>query len=204
MKYEEFLGRRLSTFKKTFEICQEILETRGELNIVELGTTRSFREDIFTTDIEYYSPQPEVWDWGAGSFTKVFADNLPQATIYSVDPLPEAVFVAKTICKDNRNVMIYQSTAEFFLKSMPKPNKIDLLYMDHLESGEEACETHLKDVKYAIENDLLSKESLILHDDVNTPDGESKSIYSIPYLKKQGYREIMADYQSLMYRNINI
>tara|TARA_A200000159_G_scaffold149927_1_gene158828 strand:- start:972 stop:1580 length:609 start_codon:yes stop_codon:yes gene_type:complete len=201
MKYEEFLGKRRSTFKKTFELCKEIFDTRGELNIVELGTTRSFRQQIFTTDIEHYDEDPSVWDWGAGCFTKVFADNLPQATIYSVDPLPEAIFVARKMCENNPNVILYESTAEVFLESLPKPNQIDLLYMDHLESGEEACLEHLKDVKYALENDLLSKESLILHDDVNTPEGDSKSTYSIPYLKKHGYREIMVEYQSLMYKN---
>ena len=69
--------------------------------------------------------------------------------------------------------------------------------MDHLESGETACEVHLQDSKIIIENDLMNDDSIILVDDC--PEGQiGKGKYSIPYLKENGYQTMIHEYQMIL------
>lgn len=70
--------------------------------------------------------------------------------------------------------------------------------MDHLESGEEACKTHLIDSKLIIEKDLMAKKSLILIDDTTPVSNGGKSLLSLPYLIDNGYKKIIHEYQVLL------
>ena len=195
MKYKEFLGRRSSTFLMSLQLCKKLQESKQVLNIVELGTTRSFGGN------GSYSNNYETWDWGAGCFTKVFADNLPECKIHTVDPCPNAINISKTICQNNDNVFFYKKTAKEFLKEVNF--KIDFLYMDHLESHDrisaiQASLEHLHDIDYIMNNNLMAEKCLILHDDFDHGNIISKSQLSVPYLKLKEFKELIVEYQNLM------
>jgi hypothetical protein len=106
MKYSEYFGRRKNTFEESYKHILSSIGQKDKYNIVELGSSRSFvtggKEGCLNPDIKYWKPdEPENWDWGAGVFTKVFAENLKDTNckIYTVDPDENANFIVNTMCK---------------------------------------------------------------------------------------------------------
>jgi hypothetical protein len=208
MKYLEFFDRRRNTFEKSYELILQQMKTNHDTttyNIVELGTSRSFVSGncpgCMSTDIRYWRPdKPSTWDWGAGIFTKVFSDNLDGKNykLYTIDPNSDAIQIVTTMCGANKNIEIVQGYSTDFLKNIDF--EIDFLYMDHMESGEDACIQHYKDSKYIIENGLMSNNSLILIDDIGDNITNTKGKYSIPYLLNNGYKQVIAEYQVLLER----
>jgi len=203
MKYSEFFDRRKNTFEKSFELILQNMNNEKTYQIVELGTTRSFVSDRYngccSPDVCYWYPhEPEFWDWGAGIFTKVFSDNLEGSNykLYTIDPNSDANKIVTTMCGNNKNIDIKQEYSFNFLKNIDF--KIDFLYMDHMESGEEACIQHYQDSKFIIENSLMSDNGIILIDDVGDNISNTKGKYSIPYLLNNGYRQILSEYQVLL------
>ena len=98
---------------------------------------------------------------------------------------------------DNNKVKPIQTTSTEFLQNFN--DKIDLLYCDHLESGNEACEVHLQDAKIVLEKQLMKDDGIILIDDC--PQGQiGKGRDSIPYLLQNGYKSIIHEYQMLLSR----
>lgn len=205
MKHSDFLGIRRSTFEKAYELIKNRIDNTKVYNIVELGTSRSFVSNYIIDDITYWKPnEPHKWPWNDGFFTKLFADNMAllddcKFRIYTVDPCDKANKVVKTVLKNNENVEIIQGYSTDFLENFDK--KIDFLYMDHLENGEEASRQHLLDTKLILERNLLHDDSIILIDDspVNNycDDFPSKGKYSIPYFTENGYDLITHEYQAL-------
>jgi hypothetical protein len=209
MKYSEYFDRRTNTFKKSYElILQNMKALDNEIekrpyNIVELGTSRSFVSGHYpgcmNPDIKYWRPnEPSCWDWGAGIFTKVFSDNLDGQNykLYTIDPNRDAIQIVTTMCGTNRNIHIIQGYSTDFLKHIDFT--IDFLYMDHMESGEDACIQHLKDSEYIIKNGLMSENGVILIDDIGDNITHTKGKYSLPYLLDNGYRQVLAEYQVLL------
>lgn len=199
MKYSEYFNNRKNTFEKTYEKILNNIDSKKTYNIVELGTSRSFVSWRIINDEKYWTPDNiKNWAWSDGLFTKVFADNLEgyNFKLYTVDPCPNANKVVKTIIGNNTNVEVISKYSTDFLNNIDF--KIDLLYMDHLESGEEACKTHLIDSKLIIEKDLMAKKSLILIDDTTPVSNGGKSLLSLPYLIDNGYKKIIHEYQVLL------
>jgi hypothetical protein len=194
MKYEEYLSQRTDTFKRVWDCIKD----KDDIVIVELGTSRSFKSwGISDDEKDWFPENPEKWAWSDGCFTRLFVDNLEgkNYTVYTIDPCPNAIHVVKTMIGENERVKILQMKSTDFLKDFD--DKIDLLYMDHLESGEEACQVHLTDAKIVMENELMNDDGIILIDDC--PYGQTgKGKYSIPYLLQNGYREIMHEYQMIL------
>lgn len=194
MKYEEYLNQRKSTFTKTFEL----LKDKDNLIIVELGTSRSFKSwGISSNEKDWHEDHPQMWAWSDGCFTRLFADNFEgkNYTIYTIDPCSQAIKVVKTMIGDNKRVKILQTTSTEFLKNFN--DKIDLLYMDHLESGEMACKVHLEDAKIVLNEDLMKDDGIILIDDC--PEGKiGKGKYSIPYFLENGYKNVLHEYQMIL------
>ena len=194
MKYEKYLSQRTNTFKQAWQCIKD----KNNLVIVELGTSRSFKSWGISSDIKDWHPyNPERWAWSDGCFTKLFADNLDgkKYTIYTIDPCPNAIKVVKTMIGENNKVKILQMKSSDFLNNFNQ--KIDLLYMDHLESGEEACKVHLQDAKIVIEKDLMKDDGIILIDDC--PEGQiGKGKYSIPYLIQNNYHKLLHQYQMVL------
>lgn len=199
MLYEEYLTSRKNTFKKTFEL----LKTRDEICIVELGTSRSFKSWGISSDLADWHPHnPEMWAWSDGCFTKLFADNLSdkKLSIYTIDPCSQAIKVVKIMIGDNPSIQIIQMESTDFLRKFN--GKIDLLYMDHLESGELACEVHLRDAKIVIERQLMKNNGIILIDDCPSSSGIGKGKLSIPYLLENGYKTLLHEYQIILSRDL--
>jgi hypothetical protein len=206
MLYYDLLDRRINTFSKSLSLIKESMKKDTPYTIVELGTSRSFvnggYDGCCSPDPIYWSPkQPKIWDWGAGVFTKVFSDNLrnDNVKLYSIDPNEGAIFISSTMCKGNSNVKIIKDYSTNFLNSIDF--KIDFLYMDHMESGEDACIQHLNDSKLIVEKNLMSDNGIILIDDVGTDLYHTKGKYSIPYLLENGYNLVLHEYQVLLVRS---
>ena len=96
---------------------------------------------------------------------------------------------------DNQDVQILQTTSTDFLREFD--GKIDLLYMDHLESGETACKVHLQDSEIIIQRELMKDDGIILIDDC-PKGGVGKGRLSIPYLLQNGYQTILHEYQMIL------
>ena len=198
MKYEKYLRQRTNTFKQAWQCIQN----KNDVVIVELGTSRSFKSWGISSDINDWHPSnPEAWAWSDGCFTKLFADNLhgKKYTIYTIDPCPNAIKVVKTMIGENNKVKILEMKSTDFLNNFNQ--KIDLLYMDHLESGEEACKVHLQDAQIVIEKDLMKDDGIIFIDDC--PEGQiGKGKYSIPYLQKNNYQVLIHEYQMILKKSL--
>jgi hypothetical protein len=194
MLYEEYLGNRKETFKKSLSYLLE----KDNIVIVELGTSRSFKSWGISNDVnDWHEEDPSKWAWSDGCFTRLFADNLKDKNfiIYTIDPCPNAINVVRVMIGNNNKVKIIKEESTNFLNNFNQ--KIDLLYMDHLESGEQACKVHLEDSKIILEKDLMKDDGTILIDD--SPEGRlGKGKYSIPYLLNNGYTKILHEYQVIL------
>jgi len=200
MKYSEYFDKRKNTFEESFKLILYNLNNNNKTyNIIELGSCRSFVSIKFTgafyCDEIYWKPKnPELWDWGAGVFTKVFSENLKGKNykLFTIDPDPDANKIVSTMCFEDKSVIPINGYSTDFLKTIDF--KIDFLYMDHMESGTEyAYLKHLEDCQIIVEKNLMEKNGLILIDDAI-----EKGIYSIPYLLKNKYRILIQEYQVLM------
>lgn len=207
---------RYHTFKKAFEHFEK---SHGHI-VVELGTTRSFvhggHPGCNKDDIHFWHPNnPEDWDWGAGSFTRMAAECLAylNPVIYTVDLMPQHIARCKLITKEFENIMrYYVSSSEEFLSKVPTPLSIDLLYMDtgDMTPIEFTAQLHLREAKIIVERNLMAPGSIIVIDDVRHPaakaQGENsdygKAKYSIPYLLAHGF-EICEDEFQIILRKLS-
>jgi len=203
MKYSEFFNHRRNTFIKSYQFITEHIDKNNCYNIIELGTTRSFCSGVIESRPEYFNPNtPSNWDWGAGLFTKVFSENLKDYNmkLYTVDPDNIAISVSKYICNSldgSNNIEFINDYSTNYLQQIDF--KIDFLYMDHMESSEEACLKHLEDAKIIVERDLMNQKGIILIDDVNYPHYIfSKGKYSVPYFLDNGYNLLLGEYQCIL------
>ncbi|MFC0513476.1 class I SAM-dependent methyltransferase [Mucilaginibacter angelicae] len=221
-KYSENLEKRYESFHYVFNK----LASKKNNVIVELGTSRSFVSGgipgCMSDNIKYWDENVvENWDWGAGLFTRICAEVIDgsENIFYTVDPDEKAMRISKAITlgyAENINYRLETSTD--FLRNFTQ--KIDLLYMDHHETCEEGARLHLLDSQIIIDNDLLSKDALILIDDIHLENYKSmpgilpktseasltpaehygKGTFSIPYLQSKGFRLLFEGYQIILGR----
>ena len=203
---------RYYTFKKAFEAFES---SQGHV-IVELGTTRSFvhggHPGCNQDNPEFWHPNnPEDWDWGAGSFTRMAAECLyhMKPTIYTVDIAAQHIARCQIITQEFKDIMHYYVCAsEDFLKNVPEPLSIDLLYMDtgDMTPIEFTAQLHLREAKIVVERNLMAPGSIIVIDDVRHPaakqNGETsdhgKAKYSIPFLVANGFEIIEDEFQVIL------
>lgn len=213
--YKKHLGKRYKSFQYVFNK----LSSKSKSCIVEFGTSRSFVNGgvpgCMSDDIKYWNDDDiSRWDWGAGIFTRVCAEMIDgtQNVLYTVDPSKCAINISKTLTsKFSNNIEYILTTSTNFIKNTQ--NKIDILYMDHHETCEDGASLHLKDIKLILNKNLLSRDALILIDDVhlnhNLPaplgsdlkisfDNYGKGKYSIPFLLSKKYRIIFEGYQVIL------
>lgn len=201
---------RYHTFKRAFELFEE---KKGKI-IVELGTTRSYVHGGLvgcnSDDSRYWTPnQPENWDWGAGSFTRVAAECLEHLNpiFYTVDLAVSHINRCKVITAPFSHFMKYEVASSLdFLRRFP--GKIDLLYMDtgDMTPIEPTALLSLEEAKIVVQRNLIVPGGLILIDDVRnqTPkqygdtSGLGKAKYSLPYLLANGFEIVENEYQILL------
>ena len=203
MIYSEFLDIRKNTFEKSYELILKNMKENITYNIVELGSSRSYvnggREGCCCARIQFWKPnEPHIWDWGAGIFTRVFAENLKDKNykLYTIDPNEYANIITTNMCADYNNVIVLNTYSSDFIDKFNE--KIDFLYMDHMETSEEAAILHLKDIETIINKNLMSDNGIILIDDVGYDTINGKGKYSIPFLLKNNYKIIIHEYQVLL------
>jgi len=198
----------------TFKSCWDLVKKNKFKIIVELGTSRSFVDGKYpgcnSDDSSFWEPEnPEVWDWSAGCFTRVFGELIQETDIemISVDLMPNHITRAKVMMEGLGNIEYFVMSSEEFLES--GEGQIDFLYMDtgDVTPIEPTAQLHLRESKILVENDLISEDGIVLIDDVRNPqsmkqndDEYGKAKYSIPYLQKNGFEIIMDEYQVLMQR----
>jgi len=192
------LGNLLGRRRATVEACAAHLNRLAQPRVLELGTTRSFRNGWI--DTETFDPDPRQWDWGGGCGTYAFAALVPQATVETVDPQAAALRVARRLCQPFGERVRYRATlSSLHLASCGRG--YDLIYMDHGETSPETAELHRRDAELIVERGLLQPGGLILIDDQNVGEGiAGKGSLSIPYLLSQGFQQLTApeSYQALL------
>ena len=200
---------RYHTFKKVFAHFEK---NNGKI-IVELGTTRSFvtggLPGCLINDPRYWQPKnPEVWDWGAGCFTRLAAECLHHLnpTIYTIDISTAALQISKTITADFQEIMRYHRCSSLdFLRICNFG--IDLLYLDTGNLDEQTARLQFQEAQIIVERGLLADNGLILIDDVKNPaprelygdtSGLGKSKYALPYLLNNGFEIVADEYQVIL------
>jgi hypothetical protein len=211
--YSHDIRKRLSR-ATTFEIVYNELINKEKIVIIELGTTRSYVHGglvgCMSYDKKYWQPHnPESWDWGAGCFTRVFAELLPNSFIHTVDINSNHIEVCRTITKEFPNVMYHVSDSAIFLQNVEE--SVDLIYMDvgDVTPLEESAMLHKRDAEIIIRNNLVKVGGYVLIDDVRCPVpiveyGEKscfgKAKYSIGVFMANGFDIVSDEYQMLLKR----
>ena len=196
---------------------QRFLETGGR-TVVELGTIRSFLHGGLPgcneNDPSLWRPEePQTWDWGAGCFSLLAALSLKDVrpTIHTVDCVPSHIDRCKVVTAPYAQLFRYHVCDSVeFLASLP-PHSIDLLYLDTGDMWpiEPTAGHQLREVKVLIRRRLLQEDGVVLIDDVRnaTPrrfgdeSALGKAKYSIPYLRKHGFRIVFDGYQVALARS---
>lgn len=212
---EEFIESygRIPKFRyETFSYCWDYFLKKDFKIIVEMGTSRSFVDGKYpgcnSDDTKYWDiNNPEIWDWSAGCFTRVFGELIQDTDIemITLDFESRHIERCKKITSDLNNIEYYVMSSEDFL--LNGQGKIDFLYMDtgDVTPIEPTAELHLRESKIIVENDLISEGGIILIDDVkniqskkqdNSDYGKAK--YSIPYLLENGFELVMDEYQVVL------
>lgn len=210
--YNRVPEQRNYTFKK----CLEHFKNKNFLDILELGTSRSFVDGKYPgackpSSIYWESNSLEKWDWSSGLFTKYFSDVLKEREIKfkltTIDINPISIHISKIITQNNNNNIEYITKSSEEVISSCSKKSIDLLYLDTGNMDEQTALLHLREAKLIIKYDILKDNGLILIDDVRNPymilnnittDKRGKSKYALPYLLENGYEIIEDEYQVIL------
>jgi hypothetical protein len=181
--------------------------------IIELGTTRSFvhggHEGCMKFDTKYWFPdKPELWDWSAGCFTRVFAE-IPDKEFHTVDISKDHIWVAETMTKMFGGMNYHVTDSCNFLNNLDR--QVDLIYMDtgDMNPIDKTANLHLEEAKLIVKFELVKKGGYILMDDVRNPvpinEFEEKSCFgkdklSIGYFLANGFDIVMDEYQMILKR----
>ena len=205
---------RYYTFKAAFE---HFIKTNGTV-IVELGTSRSFVHGQLPgcncDDIKYWTPdEPKNWDWSAGFFTRVVSETLEflSPEIHTIDISHQHINRCKIMTKMFEHVLHYHVISSLtFLANAKFNKKIDLLYIDtgDMTPIERTAKLQLDEAKIIVERDIISKNGIILIDDVKNQTplkfGETSNLgkakYSIPYFLSHGFEIVENEYQVILKR----
>lgn len=208
-----FFGRVPKSRYTTFQYCLNEFRKNSGKTIVELGTSRSFVDGRYEgcnqDDVKYWKPEnPELWDWSAGCFTRVFASCLEDLSpsFDTVDLAPSHINRCKVMNQCYPFLNFHVCSSESFLQNYN--GKIDLLYLDtgDMTPIEFTAQLHLREAKIIVERGLISKGGIILIDDIRSvvpfEHGENiplgKGYLSIPYFLENGFHLIMDEYQTIL------
>jgi len=235
--YNEFLNKAMfyyyshDKFKKcydrvpkqrdfTFKKCLDYFKDKDFINILELGTSRSFVDGKYpgacNPKSNFWEPNSmEKWDWSSGLFTKYFSDVLKERkkkfNLTTVDISPVSIHISKIITIDNNDNIEYVTKSSEEVISNCIPKSIDLLYLDTGNMDEETALLHLREAKLIIKYNILKDDGLILIDDVRNPymllnnittNNLGKSKYALPYLLENGYEIMEDEYQVLLKKKL--
>lgn len=200
----------------SFSKCIDYLITKTNPTILEIGTSRSFVDGKFEgcnlDDLKYWNSKDySKWDWGAGCFTIVFGQELPNSNLTTLDIIGGHIDRCKIMCQSLglKNINYRISDSVQFLTQTNL--KFDLIYLDSgdMHPIEPTCELQLQESKLIVEKNLLNKGGLLLIDDVlngtpkemgNKNNKLGKSELSIPFLISNGFKITYEGYQYILER----
>jgi hypothetical protein len=203
----------------TFQLAFEHFAQHHGKVIVELGTSRSFTHGGLPgcnrDETYFWTPQaPENWDWGAGFFTRIASECLEYLNpiIHTIDIHVSHINRCRLMTEPFKHFITYHVCSSLdFLRSC-ESDSIDFLYLDtgDMTPIEPTAQLQLAEAKLIVERNVLSKNGIILIDDVRnqTPKkfGETsdlgKSKYSLPYFLSHGYEIIANEYQVLLKKSL--
>ena len=221
-KYKEFLekgtldgqgGKALSKsrfFSMSFAF--DWFRKNKHSNILELGTIHSFVNGGLPgcdcNDEKYWDyEKPVNWDWGAGCFSLMAAEELFNISpnIHTVDIVADHINRCRVITRKFTSLFhYYVSDSLAYLANTPL--FFDLIYLDtgFMNPIEPTANLQLEEVKLIHKRNLLTKNGIIVIGDVKNVNiigngselGKSK--YSIPYLLKNKYGIIIDEYQVVL------
>ena len=213
-QFEEYYGRVPKFRYDTMRYCWDEVLKHNFKTVVELGTTRSFVDSKFPgcneDDTKYWEPEnPDIWDWSAGCFTRVVGELIQETDIdfITVDLEERHINRSKEVTKGLSNIEYFVMSSEQFLAS--GEGQIDFLYMDtgDMYPIEPTAQLHLREAQLLVDCDIISKNGVVLIDDVRntTPkilckeeSDYGKAKYSIPYLMENGFDLVMDEYQVVL------
>jgi len=197
----------------TFKYVIQYIKNNNLKNILELGTSRSYVDGRFEgcneSDDKYWEPNnPDKWDWSAGLFTRIFAEEFNELiNLDTLDSNKEHLRRSKLMLGNNsKNINFIKSTSENYLKSTDK--KYDVIYLDtgDMIPVEDTALLQLIEANQIVERNLLNINGLLIIDDVRNPTpkivGETNNLgkakYSIPYLLEHNFEIVMDEYQVIL------
>ena len=200
----------------SFQFCLKYLSPIKIPEILELGTCRSFVDGKYEgcnmDDIRYWKRDNfEKWDWGAGCFSLVFGQEIPDANLTSVDIAVSHINRCKAMT-DSLGIKCnhVMSDSIKFLELTEK--KFNLIYLDtgDMTPIESTATIQLLEAKILVERNLLIQNGILLIDDVlnKTPrqmgdnSGLGKSKYSIPFLLSNGFSVVFKGYQYILKKDM--
>jgi len=216
--YIKYFGKIPKTRYDTFKYCIDFvnsLPTNQVVNIVELGTSRSFVDGRFpgcnSNNPVFWEPNnPSIWDWSAGHFTHVFSEcTNPNISLNTIDLMNDHIERCKIMTKPfKEKIHYFVMSSEHFLSNCSS-KCIDLLYLDtgDVNPVEPTAQLHLREAKIIVERDLMRDGGLILIDDVKNVSSKiiskeasnlGKAKYSIPYFLENGYEILIDEYQVVL------
>ena len=199
----------------TFKYCLNHLKSKNHVNILELGTSRSFVDGKYPgacdTNLKLWEPgSMEKWDWSAGLFTRYFSHLLTERkqkfNLTTVDISPRSMYICKIITNKHPNINYIINSSENAILNCPEKS-LDLLYLDTGDLDEKTAQLHLREAKLLVKRDILKDDGLILIDDVRNPwmllrnkttNKLGKSKYALPYLLNNGYEIVADEYQVIL------
>ena len=213
LTFLKFFQKEPKSRYHSFKYIIEYIKKHQLKNVLELGTSRSYVDGRFEgcnlSDDKYWEPNnPEKWDWSAGLFTKVFAEEFKEKiNLTTLDSNKEHLRRCKFMLgKLSKNVHFIKSLSEDYLKSTDK--KYDVIYLDtgDMTPVEDTALLQLIEANIIVERNLLNDNGLLIIDDVRNPTpklaGETNNLgkakYSIPYLLEHNFEIIMDEYQVIL------
>lgn len=199
-KYFCYLGDNRN---KTFYLALKLILTRGLKTIVETGTTRK------NTPLAWIGDGCSTILYG--DFCHTFNDDKNPYHIWTCDISQDNIELCKKYTQKYKDFITYivDDSIDFLTKF---DSSIDFLYLDSFDAlpglDIEASQHNLKELTIAINK--LHKNSVILLDDSRiNGEKQGKGIFSIPYLKENGWLLLnenwgIPPYQALFVREDSI
>ena len=218
LTFLKFFQKEPKSRYHTFKYVIEYIKNNNLKNVLELGTSRSYVDGRFKgcneSDDKYWEPNnPDKWDWSAGLFTRVFAEEFNEhINLDTLDSNKEHLRRSKLMLGNNaKNINFINSISEDYLKNTDK--KYDVIYLDtgDMTPIEDTSLLQLIEANQIVERNLLNINGLLIIDDVRNPTpkiaGETNNLgkakYSIPYLLENNFEIVMDEYQVILKKKSN-
>ena len=205
-KYKQYLTDVEANRYESFILARDLFNKIKGKKIVELGTTRSFvngaHPGCLADNEVYWEPNsPQKWDWGAGAFTILFAEEYQNTNVQitTVDIDQRHLNRCKVMVDKFKNVEYVCSDSESYLQSLPEKS-VDFIYQDTADCDDHGCHIHEREAHIIVNKNILKPKGILLIDDNINYDTTlpSKAKYSLPIYVQAGYKIVFMGKQILL------